>query len=302
MLGIGSGSRVSWSTMGLVLAIIASSCFVALDVLRKILGQRLDAMRVVIGVNLGAAAVLAAVLWAEGLPSFDGTFVLLSVFESALFALTSLLYVRAVSLSPLSLTIPYLGFTPLVSALVAYLLLSEHPSLRGWIGILCVVVGAVLLHGDQSTRLGRLLAAPFKEPGSWRMLLVAAIWGGATSIDKMAIAHGSEALLGFVMSTLSAILLIGARMVRRRRPHPQATPMTARTALLLTAASVVAGIAVLAQFYAYRELFVSYVEAVKRAGGIGSAVIGVLVFHEGGFAHRIPAACLMFAGMLLIIL
>ena len=131
------------------------------------------------------------------------------------------------------------------------------------------------------------------------MLLVAAIWGGATSLDKIAIAHGSEALLGFVMSALSAALLIGVRLLRRR-PSPL-VGTTARTGLLLASAALVAGIAVLAQFYAYRELFVSYVEAVKRAGGIASALIGVLVFDEGGFEHRILAACLMFAGMLLLI-
>jgi drug/metabolite transporter (DMT)-like permease len=285
--------------MGLVLAVVASLSFVTLDVLRKILGQRLDTIRVVIGINLGASIVLAGVLWAEGVPSFDRTFVLLGLLESLLFALTSLLYVRAVSISPLSLTIPYLGFTPLVSALVALLLLSEYPSIRGWTGIVCVVAGAVLLHSDRTTRLSELLAAPFREPGSWRMLLVAAIWGGATSLDKIAIAHGSEALLGFVMSALSAALLIGVRLLRRR-PSPL-VGTTARTGLLLASAALVAGIAVLAQFYAYRELFVSYVEAVKRAGGIASALIGVLVFDEGGFEHRIPAACLMFAGMLLLI-
>lgn len=287
--------------MGLMFAVIASLNFVILDVLRKILGQRLDATRVVIGINLGAAVVLAAVLGVEGIPSFDRTFVLLSLGESVLFALTSLLYVRAVSLSPLSLTIPYLGFSPLVAALVALLLLAEVPSMRGWAGIFCVVTGAVLLHRRQGTPLAELLAAPFREPGSWRMLLVAALWGGATSIDKIAIAHGSEALLGFVMSALSSVMLLALRL-GRRRGHRPAPAEAERTALLLVLAAFVAGIAVLAQFYAYQELFVAYVEAVKRAGGILSALIGVIFFHEGGLAHRIPAACLIFAGMLLLIL
>ena len=287
--------------MGLGLAIVASLSFVMLDVLRKILGRSLDVVRVVIGINLGAAVVLGGVLWIEGVPRFDGVFLFLGVVEALLFTLTSLLYVRAVSLSPLSLTIPYLGFTPLVSALVALLVLSEYPSLRGWSGIACIVVGAALLHRERGIKAAEFLAAPFREPGSWRMLLVATIWGGATSLDKIAIAHGSEALLGFVMSALSAGLLIvvWSRQVRSPETQPQ---MSARLALLLVVAALVAGVAVLAQFYAYRELLVSYVEAVKRAGGIVSALIGVLVFHEGGLRHRIPAACLMFAGMLLLIL
>ncbi len=288
--------------MGLIFAATASLSFVALDVLRKILGTRIGAARVVIGINLGAAIFLSLALAVEGIPRFDSVFVTIALAEAVTFTITSLLYVQAVSLSPLSLTIPYLGFTPLVSALVALTLLEEMPSPRGWVGIALVVAGGVLLHIDRSRDLLRLVTAPLREPGSWRMLVVALIWGLTTSLDKIAISHGSEALLGFSMSLFSALLLALVILIRpesRKGNHP---PPNRGSYLLLAGAALIAGVAVLSQFYAYRELLVSYVEAVKRTGGLLSAVIGVVVFREGSFKSRIPAAAVMLLGMLLIIL
>jgi drug/metabolite transporter (DMT)-like permease len=134
------------------------------------------------------------------------------------------------------------------------------------------------------------------------MLLVAMIWGLTTSIDKIAIAHGSEALLGFSMSLFSAMLLIAMVLVRPERGRPDVGRPAADSYPLLIVAALLAGLAVLAQFYAYRELLVSYVEAVKRVGGLVSALIGVIAFREGSFRSRIPAAAVMLLGMLLIIL
>jgi drug/metabolite transporter (DMT)-like permease len=287
--------------MGLTLAIGASLSFVALDVLRKILGRGMRASDIVVGINLGAALVLGTVVAVDGVPEFDRIFAALALLEGATFALASVLYVRAVTLSPLSLTIPYLGFTPLIAAGVALILLGEVPSPRGWSGIFLVVAGGLLLHRDGRLSPARLLTAPLREPGSWRMLIVAAIWGITTSIDKIAIAHGSEALLGFSISLVSALLLLGLRTFQGRSSRRRRVEPPVRAPLLYLAAGV-AGVAVLCQFYAYRYLLVSYVEAIKRGGGLLSVLIGIWGFEEGGLLQRLPAAILMLLGMLLIAL
>jgi uncharacterized membrane protein len=183
--------------MGLLLAGLSSLFFVTLDTLRKVLGNRLSAVDVVIGISLGAAAVFGAILGFSGVGPFDATFLLLAAVESVAFTIASLLYVRAVTLSPLSLTIPYLGFTPVVAVVVAFLVLGETPTVQGVMGILLVVVGAMALHLGATDGFRALLTAPFREPGSWMMLVVALIWGTTTSLDKIAIRHGSEALLAF---------------------------------------------------------------------------------------------------------
>ena len=286
--------------MGLLLAGLSSLCFVALDVLRKILGNRLNAVDIVIGLNLGSATVVALVLALQGLGTWDSTFIILAAVESVTFTIASLLYVRAVTISPLSLTIPYLSFTPVVSAVVAFLVLGERPSATGLLGIGLVVAGALALHLGESYRVKALLSAPFREPGSWMMLLVATIWGTTTSIDKVAISHGSEALLAFSLTAGSSAILVGLRLWKSG-PSDQSFQWRDRKIIsLLLLAALIAGTAVLCQFFAYRELFVAYVETIKRAGGIASVLIGVFAFGEGGFRNRFPAAVLMVIGIALI--
>lgn len=288
--------------MGFALAGLASLAFVALDVLRKILGGRFPAAQIVIGINLGAGAIFTILQLLSGHWSADWIFVVISSLEILTFTVASVLYVQAVSLSPLSLTIPYLAFTPVVSAFVATVVLEEYPQPAGWLGIGLVVAGALLLHLDQSSDLKKLLSAPIREPGSWRMLVVAVIWGLTTSLDKVAIIHGSELLLGMVITLGSSALLgfllfLGVRFEAsdERKAASAGDP-------LLVLAGLVAAVAVLAQFFAYREVLVAYVETLKRAGGLGSVLIGIIFFAEGGFSSRIPAATLMILGIVLILL
>ncbi len=287
--------------MGLALAIICSLSFAALDVLRKLLGERLPTIQIVIGINVGAAGVFMGVLMVTGIKQWDGTFLGVAAIELVAYIAASILYVQAVTLSPLSLTIPYLGFTPVVVTALAYPLLGEVPTLQGLIGIALVVMGAVALNLEESHHLADLLSAPFREPGSWRMLVVAIIWGIMAPLDKIAIAHGSEGLLAFSLAGGSALVLIAAWLcgLLKKTTHVK---KEGPTTLLLLAAALLAGLAVLAQFFAYRELLVAYVETIKRAGSLVSVTIGGLAFGESGFSGRLPAAALIVLGIILMTL
>jgi drug/metabolite transporter (DMT)-like permease len=292
--------------MGILLATIASISFVGLDVLRKVLGRRLSATEIVIGLNLGSMPVFTAVLLRFGGWEFDLTFVLIASAEAFSFTLASVLYIQAVTLSPLSLTIPYLAFTPVVSALVAIPVLGEIPTPKGSLGICLVVLGAFFLHLEEGKSLRALLGAPFREPGSWRMLVVALIFGTTTSLDKIAISHGSEALLGLTLTTGSTFVLLGFRFLRqtacRQDPEMRLRGSSLAGDRLLLLAALVAAVAILAQFFAYREMLVAYVETIKRGGGLLSAMTGIFFFREGGFANRVPAAVMMVVGIALIVL
>jgi drug/metabolite transporter (DMT)-like permease len=286
------------------MAISASVCFVTLDVLRKILGTRLSAAQIVIGINLGGIVIFSFVLAIYGGWRWDTIFILLATIEAFTYTFASILYVRAVTLSPLSLTIPYLGFTPVVSLIVAAAVLGEVPDLKGLVGIVLVVVGAVTLHLGNGRSFSHLLTAPFREPGSWRMLVVAITWGTTTSLDKLAIAHGSEAMLGFALTLGSTLLLVFGRPLAASlfQPLERQTVTRPHKEPLLYLAGLVGSLAVICQFLAYRELLVAYVETIKRAGGLASSVIGILCFNEGGLAHRVPAAILMILGAVIIVL
>ena len=291
--------------MGLLLAALASISFVILDILRKVLGGRLPTAAIVIGINLGSGFVFLLALAFRGGWAFDLLFLLIAGVEAITITIASIFYVQAVTMSPLSLTIPYLSFTPVISAVIGMFALGEIPSPRGFTGIGLVVAGALILHTGDGSRFRDLLYAPFREPGSWRMLAVAAIFGVTTVLDKIAIRHGSEPLLGLVLTLGSSAILGGVVLLRSRLMPSEWGPERAQRKPwkepLLYLAALVAGMAVLSQFFAYSYLFVSYVETIKRAGGLFSVLIGIVAFREGNFRRRLPAAALMVLGITLIV-
>jgi len=261
----------------------------------------LPAALIVISANLGSAALCALLLWLHGGSPWDGTFVAVVVVQAAFNAVAAVLVVRAVTLSSLALTVPYLGFTPVVITGVAALVLHETPPLQGLLGIGFVVVGAVALHSGNGTSFRALLTAPLREPGSWRMLLVAMIWGTTTPLSKIAIRHGSELLLACCLPTAVAALLAGAWW-GRGRTEAKTREGSKYTGVLLCAAALATAGALLFEFLAYRELLVAYVETIRRSGSLFSVIAGAMVFKEERLSQRLPAAALMVVGVALVLL
>ncbi|MBW1670009.1 MAG: EamA family transporter, partial [Deltaproteobacteria bacterium] len=107
--------------------------------------------------------LLLAISWPETDLVFWHTVGLLVPFE----ILALLLYMQALRVSPLSLSIPFLAFTPVFIVLTGWLVLDEKVTIGGLLGILCTITGAYVLH-IKSSRKG--LLEPFraiaKEQGS----------------------------------------------------------------------------------------------------------------------------------------
>ncbi len=115
-------------------------------------------------------------------------------FWSALFingvlnVLATILYMKAIKQSDLSITIPMIAFTPIFLLITSPLLVGEFPNAFGLIGIILGVVGAYMLN-IKEIRNGYL--APFrallKEPGPKLMLAVAFIWSITSNYDKIGV-------------------------------------------------------------------------------------------------------------------
>ena len=108
--------------------------------------------------------------------------------------LAMLLYMAAIRDHPLSLTLPYLAFTPVFAIAIAWLMLGERVTAQGGFGILLVVAGTWLLNADQA-RAGdwRGWLKPFRailhERGSRMMLAVAAIYAVTSTLGKGAMRY-----------------------------------------------------------------------------------------------------------------
>lgn len=285
--------------MALVLAISAALGFTALDVFRKVLGKRYSSINIVIGMSAGAAPVFAVLGFMEGFP-IQWPFPLLAVLEILTFSFASILYVQAVKLSPLSLTIPYLGLTPVFSMFISLFLLDETPDYTGMAGIFLVVIGAVTIQWDKDRTFLDLLKAPFIEPGSMRMIIVSLLFGLGTAIDKISISYSSEIMVALALTGGSAAALLLYQLAWNRRDFKNLHENHWYRDPVLYGAALVCGIAMASQFFAYQGMLVSYVEAIKRTGGLISTLAGIFIFREGHAWSRLPSALLILAGAVLI--
>jgi len=87
-------------------------------------------------------------LWYHGLPDIDPWFWLIVSIDIPLLIYTNILLIKDEKIAPISTTLPLLSFTPVFLIGTSYLFLGELPNTYGMIGIVLVVIGAVLLKGE----------------------------------------------------------------------------------------------------------------------------------------------------------
>ena len=281
--------------LGLGLSVCSALAWGALDAVRKQLAQDLDALPLATWLTLGQWPVFGAWVALSGQTHMTTDWLLPGLSVSALALLGAVLFVQAVKVSPLSLVVPMLAFTPAFSVLTGYVLVGEVPAPLQLIGIGLVVTGALALTLARRASGGRV----FRERGVWIMVIVALLWASTIALDKQALAHADVPIHALAQGVAMGTGLLGLLAVRRElgelrriRPH-----------LRLYAAAV--GIQCLAtalQLLAVTAVLVSIVEGIKRATGLGLALfIGWWWFGEPVSPRQAAAVALMAAGALLLV-
>lgn len=213
-----------------------------------------------------------------------------------------LLYMAAIRDYPLSLTVPYLAFSPVFVVGIAWVLLGEEISARGGAGIALVVVGAWLLNSGHARRRDwrgwiAPLTAIFHERGSRMMLGVAAIYGVTATLGKGAMQYvPAESFGAFYFGLLGLAVLA---LVALPRPRILGKLLTRPWAVLAVGGLV--AVMVYTHFLAIQQVEVAYMVAVKRTSLLFGILYGAVIFGETGMAARIPAGLIMLSGVTLIL-
>lgn len=135
-------------------AAVGNSC---IDGSRKFASQRFTAVELISLVGLLDAVLLVIIVLGSGnYGSFD-TFLVVSdikflqiiVVSAGIKVLAGFLYQRALHLSPLSVTVPYLAFTPVLLVFTSFIMMHEEPSCQGLLGVVVVTIGGYLLALEQ---------------------------------------------------------------------------------------------------------------------------------------------------------
>ena len=220
-----------------------------------------------------------------------------------------LLYMKAIRDYSLSLTVPYLAFTPMFVILTGWIVLGESISLTGTSGILLIVFGAWLLNIPEtdigSTRTAKAglrvfihnVLEPFKNifrnPGSRYMLIAAFIYSITASTSKAAMGFMGSQQFGafyFACIAVAAFLLFGRRSMTTIRQN-------------FFPALIVAGlmaIMVFLHFKAIELVEAAYMVSVKRTSLLFGIIFGVLFFKEKHLGLHLIAAGMMLSGVFVI--
>jgi len=238
--------------------------------------------------------------WPENLPpAFWGWLLVLVPLEIAAIGL----YMSAIRDYPLSLTLPYLAFTPVFVVLIAYLVLGERVSAQGFAGILLVVLGAWVLnsrHADPRAwrSWGAPLAAVLREPGSRRMLAVAVLYSVTATLGKAAMQYVGPARFGAFYFVILAAVTFGLSAATA----PSTLVRIWRRPLPVLVVGLSTGIMALTHFLAIQQVEVAYMIAVKRTSLLFGILYGAILFRERGLPRNLLAGGAMVAGVCLILL
>ncbi len=212
---------------------------------------------------------------------------------------TTILYMKAIKTSDLSVTVPMLTFTPLFLLLTSPFIVGEFPSLKGVFGILLIVTGSYLLHLKEKKKG---LLAPFKaivkEKGPRLMLAVAFIWSITSNIDKVGIQNSSIVHWAIAMHIFAIFAMIPVIWVTSRSSISQVW----KRQKVLFPMGFVNALKYIFQMAAIQLTLVAYVISIKRTSAILSVVLGFLIFKEKGFRERLTGSIIMILGVLLITL
>ena len=210
-----------------------------------------------------------------------------------------ILHFRAIHISPLSLTIPFLSFTPVFVIFTGNIVLDETLSPLGIVGVLLVVLGGYVVNLD-ATRHGLLgpVKAIWREPGSAMMLAVAALYSLCSVGGKLMILNSSPMFAAMSLYGLYGIcltiILVGVGKAK--------LSTIVRRPLLGFGAGVIIFLEVICHNLAISLVAAAYMVTIKRMAGIFSVIYGRFLFNERGIRYRLMGTAVMTAGAAVIAL
>ncbi|MEL7142840.1 MAG: EamA family transporter [Cyanobacteria bacterium J06643_4] len=289
--------------MWLFFASLTAFCEACKDATGKQSLKTLDEYSVLFSFMAVGVVLMLPVLWIVGIPEIQPGFWLALLVGGSLNILAFTLYVRALKLADLSLTVPLVTLTPLFLLVTSPLLVAEWPTIADAVGVLLLVVGSYVLNltaesvpssaGSMRNAIAPLLAMA-QNPGSRLMLCVAFIWSITSNFDKIGVVNSSPLLWAIAL-----FFVIAAGMVPFvfLRPGSKGFLPLLSQWKLLTITGGFNAVGITFQMLALPLAPVAQVIAVKRMSALLSVLFGHFFFGEKGLSARLLGAGIMVAGV-----
>lgn len=279
-------------------AIITAFSQATSDAITKKTLQRADEYIVAWLRLLSSVPYLLIALFIIEIPETDSTFWAVLIAALPLEVTAFILYIRALKESPLSLTIPFLAFTPVFLIFTSFLILGELPDKSGTAGVILIAAGAYTLNLHMKKKgLLKPIMAIIKERGSLMMLIVSFIYSITSSLGKLAILHSSPIFFGALYFIILALAFTPIVMFKSRNNFGQIIKNYKYFGFLGFFHSLM----VITHMVAMSLTQVTYMIAVKRTSLLFSAGYGYFLFKEEKLRERLLGSILMIIGVALIV-
>lgn len=310
---------MSLSAAGLIIAALMSGSNIFTDVARKKAVQEHSLIPTTFWCQVSAAVIFgivlltriktgASVVFRDGGHLFGITglhlspgatyFIYLSI-DILLVSLANILYFRALQVSPLSLCIPFLAFTPIFLIPTGFVMLRELPPAVKLLGVVLVFVGSVLMHRRLfAVSWTAPVKAIVKERGSLYMLTVALIFSITNPLEKKLVLISDVYTQAFAFGIGLCVFFFVLTLARRESFQAALRG----NVVWVSAAGAMDGISLLLQFASYHYIDVVISISIKRAGIVLAVFFGWLFFKEREIPDKVIASSVMLVGVLIIYL
>ena len=285
---------MSWFIYAFVCAISLATA----DALsKKVLDDNTDPY-IVAWVRTGyATPFIAVIIPFIDIPTLDGVFYIAMFLSIPLDIIALLLYMKAIKVSPLSLTLPFLSLTPVFLIGTSYVILGEKPDKSGFIGIILVVIGSYLLNVHT---ISRGVFEPFKaiakEQGSVLMIVVAFVFSIGVCFGKIAVQHSNPAFFSVIYIFLLSLFLF--IVVSFKSKHFLSKSISRPVPFVFI--GMLIAIMIITHLKAISLIEVSYMVSVKRLSILFGVLYGFMFFKEANIKERFLGATVMVSGIIVI--
>ena len=214
--------------------------------------------------------------------------------------ISAFLFLKALSISELGLSIPLLSFSPLFSTILSSIILDENLQKLQYFGIGLIIFGTMILYSRSFSipDIFKSLTYIIKNKGARYMILVSLMWSLTPILDKICFKYSSMNIHGFIQSLGILIVLV---MVNKEGFFDNLQSIR-ESFFVICITMLIGTIATILQFFAISLTFVSIMESIKRSvGQVFSVILGTMYFDEKITYQKIFGIIILSLGVFVIL-
>ena len=262
------------------------------------LNSELDEYVAAWGYRAFALPVLTVLILIVGVPDIEPMFWVALAVGTPLNVLATILYMKALKHSDISLVSPLKAMTPMALLITSPIMIGEFASPFGIAGVFFVTIGVYLLKASSASMDD--VFAPFKaigrERGAQYALGVVVIYSITANIDKVGVEASSPIFWTFAVHLVLAVILL---IIVQFKSEDNVGQAFGEWKALLPMGTL-SGLGVAAQMFALTYTLVVYVIAIKRTALLWNILGGALFFGEEGLQERIVGGVFIVIGVVII--